>query len=79
MHVDVTSKAMETDLAGISSHQFIALDEACDPMGSDDSQQDAAHNDPQQDAAHNDAERLAIQDAAHNDAERSKISVARGL
>merc|ERR1712048_799966 len=42
---DVTSHAIDADTADFSPHQFIAPDEARDPMGSDDTEQDAAHND----------------------------------
>merc|ERR1712048_929633 len=42
---DVTSHAIDANTADFSPHQFIAPDEARDPMGSDDTEQDAAHND----------------------------------
>ena len=35
---------LDAKTADYSIHQFIAPDEARDPMGSDDSEQDAAHN-----------------------------------
>jgi len=44
-HGDLEAHAMDANTADYSIHQFIAPDEARDPMGSDDSEQDAAHND----------------------------------
>ena len=44
-HGDLDAHAIEANTADYSIHQFIAPDEASDPMGSDDSGQDAAHND----------------------------------
>merc|ERR1719321_2246905 len=44
-HGDLEAHAIDANTADYSIHQFIAPDEACDPMGSDDSEQDAAHND----------------------------------
>merc|ERR1719503_473958 len=42
---DVESHAIDADTSDFSPHQFIAPDEARDPMGSDDNEQDAASND----------------------------------
>lgn len=37
--------AINVDTPNVSSHQFIAPDETCDPKGSDDTEQNAASND----------------------------------
>merc|ERR1719460_2666521 len=42
---DLEAHAMDANTADYSIHQFIAPDEARDPMGSDDTEADAAHND----------------------------------
>jgi tRNA-binding EMAP/Myf-like protein len=42
---DVETHAIDADTSDFSPHQFIAPDEARDPMGSDDNEQDAASND----------------------------------
>merc|ERR1740115_338964 len=42
---DVETHAIDADTSDFSPHQFIAADEARDPMGSDDNEQDAANND----------------------------------
>merc|ERR1740138_1753573 len=42
---DLEAHAIDANTADFSPHQFIAPDEARDPMGSDDSEQDAASND----------------------------------
>ena len=42
---DLEAHAMDANTADYSIHQFIAPDEARDPMGSDDTEEDAAHND----------------------------------
>lgn len=42
---DVETRAIDADTSDFSPHQFIAPDEARDPMGSDDNEQDAASND----------------------------------
>ena len=42
---DVETHAIVADTSDFSPHQFIALDEARDPMGSDNNEQDAANND----------------------------------
>jgi len=42
---DLEAASEDADTSDYSVHQFIAKDEARDPMGSDDSEQDAAHND----------------------------------
>jgi len=42
---DVETHATDADTSDFSPHQSIAPDEARDPMGSDDSEQDAASND----------------------------------
>merc|ERR1719473_340894 len=42
---DVETHAIDADTSDFSPHQFIAPDEARDPMGSDDNEQDAANND----------------------------------
>merc|ERR1719473_1119650 len=42
---DVETHAIDADTSDLSPHQFIASDEARDPMGSDDNEQDAANND----------------------------------
>ena len=44
-HGDLEAHAMGANIADYSIHQFIAPDQARDPMRSDDSEQDAAHND----------------------------------
>ena len=42
---DVETHAIDADTSDFSPHQFIAPDKACDAMGSDDNEQDAANND----------------------------------
>merc|ERR1719160_678370 len=42
---DTETHALDADTSDFSPHQFIAPDEARDPMGSDDNEQDAASND----------------------------------
>ena len=42
---DVKTHAIDADTSDFSPHQFIAPDKACDAMGSDDNEQDAANND----------------------------------
>ena len=44
-HDDVGTHAMDEDTSHFSPHQSIAPDDARDPMGSDDSEQDVASND----------------------------------
>jgi len=42
---DVETHAIDADTSDFSPHQFIVPDKACDVMGSDDNEQDAANND----------------------------------
>jgi len=47
---DTEAAASDVDTSDYSVHQFIAKDEARDPMGSDDNEADAAQNDAQRSA-----------------------------